>query len=346
MQDIDFEELDRAVSSALGTSGPITDVSPAPAPTPTAVVSPTPAPVSAPAPAPSPVVSTAPSVPFVASNAPAATPLRHASDIHTRQTVTPRAVDMPATIAQPDVAPTETVREAPSIVRRSTGRFMDVVHPSSDMRTAPVLAPRPSQTIVTPVTQPEPVATEPVEAPELPVFSFEPTVEADATPLETPFLSDAKVEKRPLGAFSAYDFEESPSAAPQALETVDPAADISEEVLIGTIESADTDPQAVETQPVAEEAPAPAAVVPAPTVDLSHLLQPTTTSIQQQYTEQPAAVAAEPTGAIFDTEAYHQPLAHPQKKKSGLSIILWIVGLIVFGAGLGAVLYFFVLPML
>ena len=69
------------------------------------------------------------------------------------------------------------------------------------------------------------------------------------------------------------------------------------------------------------------------------------TSITQQYTEQPST-GDQPTGAIFDTEAYRKPLSHPAKKKSGWLYVLWIVLLLVVGAGAGAAVYFFVLPKL
>jgi hypothetical protein len=67
-------------------------------------------------------------------------------------------------------------------------------------------------------------------------------------------------------------------------------------------------------------------------------------SITQQYTEQPSA--NQQSGSIYDTENYHQPLAHNAKKRSGAWVILWIFLLVILGAGAGVAFYFYVLPML
>jgi hypothetical protein len=66
------------------------------------------------------------------------------------------------------------------------------------------------------------------------------------------------------------------------------------------------------------------------------------TSISQQYKEQP--VANQSSGAIFDTETYHKPLTVQPKKRSGALTIVWIILLIILGAGAGVAFYLFVLP--
>jgi hypothetical protein len=63
-------------------------------------------------------------------------------------------------------------------------------------------------------------------------------------------------------------------------------------------------------------------------------------SIPQQYREEPSSGEKE-SGAIYDTDTYHQPLTHPAKKKSGWLWVLWIVIILLVGAGGGAALYFF-----
>lgn len=63
------------------------------------------------------------------------------------------------------------------------------------------------------------------------------------------------------------------------------------------------------------------------------------TSIPQQYREEPSTSDQE-SGAIYDTDSYHQPLAHPVKKKSGWLWIVWIVLLLAVGGGGAAALYF------
>ena len=59
----------------------------------------------------------------------------------------------------------------------------------------------------------------------------------------------------------------------------------------------------------------------------------------------PAATKSQ-TGGIYDTDSYHAPTKKKSKKKTGLFITLWVLGLIVLGSGIGAAVYFFVLPML
>ncbi len=224
-------------------------------------------------------------------------------------------------------------------VRRSSGRFMDVVHPSSDMRSGS-----------TPMSERSAPRSEPVEAPverssdypdplDFHGFKDEPAVSTPAvkeeepvtTPLESPFLSDAKVEKRPLGAFST----DAPSDEPLLLDAPD------EELLTAETEDVENEtvaePEREESKPIIEPTPEP---TPAPVED-----SPVPASITQQYKEQPSTTD-QSSGAIFDTESYHQPLTHTPKKKSGALVIVWIAALILVGAGAGAAVYFFVLPML
>lgn len=326
MQDIDFDELDRAVSSVLGTAGQV-------APAPVATAAPTP-------------VQTVPIAPSAEQPATAtATPINHASSIHVIPTVTPRVisnvVNTPPPLAEPvTITPTE-----PPTLRRSNGRFMDVVHPSSNMRpSAPVAAPvtAPVQEAIVADVTPPPAVPEtivPVE-PDLPTYTLENFEETETAPLETPFLTDAKVEKRPLGAFSPAETEEEVVAAPKP-PVFEPALEISEEVLIGADETDSTDPQASTQYESASATTQTGGWASPSSADASAPTQPVVASISQQYTEQVATT--EPSGSIFDTESYHQPLAHPQKKKSGLYIVLWVIGLAILGGGLGLALYYFVL---
>ncbi len=305
------------------------------------------------------------------------------------------------------------VQVLPLAARRSSGRFMDVVHPSSDMRSTSVPvrpASRVGTTIPSPVTTsqaydrpvvvpgvvstglpttesvkpsawPDPIDfhgfedarpdSNPIKADVLPPISVDnstrsideaistsPEVDEDSdiskladdinatlngdseTPLNSPFLSDAKVEKRPLGAFSVA--ATSPSEDP-ALAIVAPDNTASE-------------PSPVEEKDV--ETPMPAELqdnllllesdnVESPTPEISVAVDTPVgpTSITQQYKEQPST-GDQPTGAIFDTHAYQKPLAHPAKKKSGWLWVVWTASLIIAGAGAGAAVYFFVLPLL
>lgn len=237
------------------------------------------------------------------------------------------------------VTRSEPPAPTPPAARRSSGRFMDVVHPSSDMRSAvperstprPPEPPKEAAPVINSSDIPDPLDFHGFKTEE-PVVEA-PKSEEPAAPLESPFLSDAKVEKRPLGAFST---EETPAPASEVApekpkEEEIPLLEAPDEPLL----SAETEKE-VEPTPEVKAEPTPAPVEDEPVGP---------TSITQQYKEQPSTTD-QPSGAIYDTEAYHQPLAHPTKKKSGTLVIVWIVLLILLGAGVGAGVYFFVLPLL
>jgi hypothetical protein len=274
---------------------------------------------------------------------------------------------------------TSSITDPSSTARRSSGRFMDVVHPSSDMRTSPssstntvpsregvtitpskaaseatvqtshVSSPKLNNETITPSAKswPDPIDLSEV-ASQAPKSTAQPSVKSTpsenqvagmAKPLEqdmsqlpdSPFLDNAKVEKRPLGAFSAE-----PSVSTEVPSTT------TEPTSPGGTEATDSAEYPVETD------------MPLPAELQDNLLSieddegsvaATPTSITQQYTEQPST-GDQPAGAIFDADAYHKPLAHPAKKKSGWLIVLWIFLLLVVGAGTGAAVYFYVLPLI
>jgi hypothetical protein len=263
-----------------------------------------------------------------------------------------------ASTMSPDDTPAQPMQDSASdsipvekkvtpATRRSSGRFMDVVHPSSDMRTASVPA-RPASPQSDPVPEREPevqnsTMPDPLdfhgftmdETPPVAEPASEPTQESDAPAPESPFLTDAKVEKRPLGAFSAAEpaKDETP-----LLEAPD------EERLPATTEEVanDTPEPEVPTAPEVEPETSPVVDDPIPAVEDEPSNVPT--SITPQYKEHPSSEAA--SGPMYDTESYHQALVHAPAKKSGALIVVWIVALIVLGAAGGAVAYFFVLPLL
>lgn len=249
-----------------------------------------------------------------------------------------------------------TPRPAPA-ARRSAGRFMDVVHPSSDMRTKSGFTP--------PVTTPTPAtqgATEPQRR-------AEPEIEDWAKPLESPFLPDAKVEKRPLGAMPATGdaskedelLLEAPDDPLLEAHTMPDPIDFAAHASALPSEQEDTgSPAPVETiedaipdeivEEVAIEQPFEAKVMPEAPVEKVEEVEKASdepvgpASISQQYTEQPST--SPESGAIYDTESYHQPLAAAPKNKSGAWVFVWILLLLIVGAAAGAGFYFFVLPML
>lgn len=193
-------------------------------------------------------------------------------------------------------------------------------------------------------------------------------------PLDTPFVSDLAVEKRPLGAFSLGN-ESDVSAKESADEEVVEKSDTPEThhdigAAMNAALSDETDataakpdsPQLTETtDELAEEVVdenADAQTTPETEVIPEELqgdivaiesreVTPTTGaaaavagSIPQQYVEKPAAQTEEET-PVFDTTDYHQPLRHAAKKKSSWGTVLAILGLIILGAGAGAAIYYF-----
>ena len=287
-----------------------------------------------------------------------------------------------AVVSEPIAEPlSQPAMPAPAIpspaVRRSSGRFMDVVHPSSDMRpltgdrssapSAPsfhreevaereevVSQPESTTASSTAFHWPDPIdvaESTPEPAPEvteeLPVIPEpEEIKDGDASPLESPFLTDTKVEKRPLGAFSGADADLPLLEDPIPFSTNTPPQPEEHEE---TLHELHPDLLALESYDIGEttsEQLLEATNPPDPEPSLVTADVPTgPTSITQQYQEQPSTTD-EVSGSIFDTEAYHQPLTYPTKKRSGVLIAVWIVALILVGGGIGAGVYFVLLPML
>jgi len=174
----------------------------------------------------------------------------------------------------------------------------------------------------------------------------------ESTPLTSPFLPDTKVEKRPLGGAAPTDaVPELPVAGTgkEGLTVDDPNAQLPPEPettaplpaeLQGdlvAIESGSAKEATVSHNAAApEEKPAEATVTEPPAEEN----KPTgPVSIPQQYREEPST-GDQQSGAIYDTDTYHQPLAHPAKKKSGWLWVVWIILILVVGAGAGALLFF------
>jgi hypothetical protein len=325
MSDIDFDELDRAVNGALGGTA---------TPTP---VSNTSAPVES--------REEAPTIERV------------------ERTSLSSAAPAPASSTTPTSSPVPTpVANTAPAARRSSGRFMDMVHPSSDMRsrTNEASSPVEPRSVATPA--PQPVVEEPqyVESP------------AWNEPLESPFLPDAKVEKRPLGGGEAlptdkstvtdsFDFQgllDEPDEP--LLEAPEPQERLEATTMPDPIDFATASTTPEEAQPVVgepqpepfkmEEAPVQTEVAPQPVQPVVEAPQPITeeptgpTSITPQYKEQPSS--NQESGPMYDTESYHQAVAQPVKKKSGWFTVIWIILLVLLGAGAGWAVYTYVLPML
>lgn len=182
------------------------------------------------------------------------------------------------------------------------------------------------------VLQPE-VSDEPT-ASDLPIVEDAPTEEA----MTSPFLPDAKVDKRPLGEFTADPqphTDDAPEAEPQnedepeSAEPVGaPAPPVAESEVEATSTEESIDDSTSPQGDAAEQAPA----------------MPQATDIPQQYTEQAPSAPAE-NGAIYDTAAYHTPLAAVPAKKHGAAMaIIWILVILIIGACAGAAYFYFTTP--
>ena len=319
-----------------------------------------------------------------------------------------------APISQPSLTVPVVIPPVPPVVakfqatpRPSTGRFMDVVHPSSNMRSSTVMPDRLTRPSIAPIPVGRPMVspnfsnTSVSPAPKIaaaPTVNSWPTAsdnddadidqisndiskameDTSIAPMTSPFLPDAKVEKRPLGAFSSDLTQpsavEDVSAESSAGDTTvnNEQSDILQKLNNNNvaalpdelqsnllkIEANDITPESDQiespsplsvSQQISEEPEeseitqvtlASSSTTEAPVINNP---QPVAaTSIPQQYTEQPSS-GDQKTGSIYDTNSYHKALA-PTKKKSGWLWVLWIVLLLIIGAGSGAAVYFLVLP--
>ena len=363
MKDLDFDELDRAVNSLMSRSGNA-PVEPEKQTT-TDVVSTPPSVPSRPL-APTPAVTQTPSV-----------------DVPTRSTVSLSAPSR--TTTQTPSANTSSV-SMPSLATKRSGRFMDVVHPSSDMTKAPIVTPSTTEKVtLTPINtdvapepeqtkgvdestisssssaiapsadawpdpiefheqtsdtqdSPEPVSqsdvqatTEPTQAEISPVVT--PTT---VEPSPSPFITDAKVDKRPLGGAVSDTPLLSPASAPTATEdkmSSDPQVPSSDDAqtppkvelpaeLHSDLLAVESD-EAAKLPPVATTPPSAATAGPV--------------SISQQYKKQENSRDSS-HAAMYDNAA--QPLAHPAKKKSGWLGVVLIILIIVALVGVAAAAYF------
>ena len=378
MKDLDFDELDRAVASALNTSTPVED------------------PVSEPLSQPAPAMAKPADSPSV-SDADSASSSISAHAVHSRlmpsaapsarttlarKPTEPTDVGTGELVAVSESAPSPQV-ETTSSLRRTIphreGRFMDVMRSSSQI-------PRPPQQAS--AQEEAPVATKsssdselgaddttntPLEAAINELLASEghvaPTVvdvpqptralaamdvaskheiaEAvvsdeeslasiaadlgkpaeltpEAVPSNSPFLADAKVEKRPLGAAGeptavvSAEPELAPEptiAAPETENTPMPEELQSDLMAIESAAAPDVASEVTSDESVSADTAPQASVATGPT------------SIARQYKEQPRTASEDDeSGAIFDPQTYQQPIEHPAKKSSGWG---WVIGIIV-----------------
>lgn len=354
MQDIDFDEIDRAVNSITSSSTDVPDHS-APTLDSTSLV---PEPVEISVPNPVDTASLEPATLSAPSPAARRSSGRFMDVVHPSSDMRPSTPDRTApsapfvpSLQREEVAERNEIADRPEPAATQSSAFhwpdpIDMTAPAPTEESAEVIEPSLSESAPEVVEVP-PVITEPDEEKN----------ELDVAPLESPFLVDAKVEKRPLGAFSGADADlpllEDPipfstDTAPSTAvvpEVEEPAHEEHEEMPhelhedLLALEGHGQDEK--EAEPLLEATNPPEASTVA-TIDDTPVGP---TSITQQYKEQPSS-DTQASGSIFDTEAYHQALTHPPKKRSGILVIVWIIALILVGGGIGVGIYFVVLPML
>lgn len=329
----------------------------------------------------------------------------------------------PVDSSSPEVPSSADSRVAPSslIARRQSGRFMDVVHPSSDMRNASTRQELSSNrtsarrsSALQPITNNEVgdvgdtvQSPSPSEA----LASEDSTVASgleSTQPMESPFLTDVEVNKRPLGALAQPD-DNSPlelagaeSVEQQTIEQSDvsqvnpiepPIAtsvegesvqepgssedkwsteqgedvasvdmpvvgrpELSAEVL--ALESMDissigTGDSVVAQGPASESLGAVEVTVPNQVAGDVGKVAPQATEDKQssgglmptgdiapQYKASDAE-NPEPSAVFEAASESPQPLTHPEKKKSGWMVLVWIIILLLVGVAGGVLVWYF-----
>ena len=410
MKDLDFDELDRAVNTLMNDV-PKSDLSsddqiktlsidstiPDDAAVPTVDATPA-SPASDSAPAATPVVSAPTPQQKSAVTPPAARRggrfmdvVHHSSDMKKDQPATPATRPQPVSRQGVTIDPIKST--APSMAASSSVAPAVQSEPVIAKKEETVSAPTDTASMSdwpdpldmstpksTPASQPEPIVEQPDPMPLLEEGSetaVTTPASEDLQPLTSPFLSDAKVEKRPLGSGQpSLPTEEAPepdhtpvvsnsdidltanNPADQLPATPEAKKDLPPE-LQGDLVAIESGSAADEAKPEesekaskeevkeskseerevkAEPTPHPTALLEANSEDdKPEFTGPT--SIAQQYKEEPNTGDPK-NGAIYDTDTYHKPLAHPAQKKSGWLWVIWIVLILLVGAGAGAALYF------
>lgn len=150
-----------------------------------------------------------------------------------------------------------------------------------------------------------------------------------ATPT-SPFLEGTEVEKRPLGAFAGEAGDHAPNEPEQTNPVDETVVNSSEPPLVEDVdeiapavaaEGSTEAPAEFHSEIVAIEADDPDAHHDEPESDRG-----TAQSIPQQYTATPAS--SEPDSeehAVFDTSEYHQPLSPPEKPKKGSHTAFYVI---------------------
>lgn len=156
--------------------------------------------------------------------------------------------------------------------------------------------------------------------------------------MESPFLPDAKVEKRPLGVFVQEEVtaesSQTANTGETSMEQPKPNPELPREL---SSELMDLESGSNLLSPV-EESGDTSEVEPSNNEAPEATKQP---EIKQQYTTK-ASSAETVSGPIYDTANYHQPIAaKTSNKHKWLLYVIWVLVLLIIGACAGAV-YFYI----
>jgi hypothetical protein len=245
-------------------------------------------------------------------------------------------------------------KPVPAAIRPSSGRFMDVVHPSSNMRGGQHqrrLHARPE-----PAVHEEPKPQEAEVEPERPNGNVDDRDDASMTP----FLPDAneKVEKRPLGSVEnqSHDSEEVEEPEHSVLfeghqdekgRGEDHSAEIESEVRassetdeVGTTQQTeDTEAEAPEVDAVESESMG-EDTESEPVVTAEAEQKELAKAGETEAASEQAAAELTAAGDIYDVTDYHASVEQPAKRKGALSIVIFVILFIVVFVALGAAAFY------
>ena len=246
--------------------------------------------------------------------------------------------DMPA--AEPNIEINTSLEAAINELFVSEGH--DPVAPSS-----PTDEPGPEAEPEAAATTPDPQPEEP--SPDDTTSMGSDSVEAiaaelSATPVETaapatsPFLSDAKVEKRPLGSLSDTVETETPELVDASSASVEQPTEVLEAPVPESENTPIPEELASDLLAIESGTPTPETKEAAP----ESAATPTgPASIARQYKERPRTASEDDeSGAIFDPQTYQQPIEHPAKKSSGWGWVIAAVIIILLAVGAAVAAWF------
>ena len=383
MKDLDFDELDQAVSSVLGGDSPEEKKETKPEAESTVPIAPVPDahnqhPTSSPI---APVAErtgsmTAAVSPAVRRRGQFLDMVHPSADMTSRTNVTAPAARKKIAPVSSDVSAPPTSEEKANESAALAAAESEIVptlavttpEPTNDLATvAPdPMTPKPEFSDVTPdeapdakkdVAWPDPLdivsaasnepTTEPAKEPtdttdDVAVASAELVMPVAPEASPTPFVTDAKVDKRPLGAFGSI---ETPEPADGDVETDESNSETALSSSANLDEQRTPDVTPPELQPDVVSVESADKEFASETTDSDHDVdssdeKPENSGLSQSISQQYRTPAETPDAAphpIFDTDEYHQPLlpASNQHKKRGWLVVVIILVLLVVGAALG-----------